>query len=90
MYGHKPTKRRDLASIKLPELHNNPLDLFPTKNDVIRKTFVHTKSLHSNFGQSETESAVLSRSAEQHQWLSPTKIDPNVRQHLLIKSFPPF
>lgn len=71
-------RRRDLHSIKLPELQNNPLDLFPTKGDVIRRTFLHTKSAKELSRRKSQNDDDVEDETSHTQWLSPTKIDPSV------------
>ncbi len=70
-------RRRDLPNVKLPELHNNPLDLFPTKGDVIRRAFLHSKST-TDIARTKDRDNNDSEEKEDQQWLSPTKIDPTV------------
>ena len=65
-------KRRKFDA-NLKKLENNPLDLFPTKGDVIRRTFLYSKSA------TDISKKLNSGSVEEEpQWLSPSKMDPSV------------
>jgi hypothetical protein len=59
--------------MKLPELENNPLDMFPTKGGTIRRVFSYSKS--SKEISRENKEGDKEKNSQQ-QWLSPTKIDP--------------
>lgn len=68
-------RRRDRLNEKLPELVNNPLEMFPTKGDSIRRTFLSSKSAtqisrENNEGDEEENSKQLG--------LRPSRIDSTV------------
>lgn len=68
-------RRRDPPNMKLPELENNPLDMFPTNGGTIRRVFSYSKS----FKEISRENKEGDKEENSHQqWLSPNKIDPTV------------
>ena len=79
----KAEKEIHSSSIKLPQLKNNPLDIFPTKGDVIRRAYVmNTSKTLSHLD--ESSNGVSNKSKNSH-WLNPDKLSSNV--NLIIFQF---
>ncbi len=71
-------KKFNPSSLTLPPLQNSPLDLFPTKGDIIRSNFIRKSSRRSNASKSLT-SIDDNNDEEGGQWLHADKIpDKNV------------
>ncbi len=74
-------KKFNPSSLTLPPLQNSPLDLFPTKGDIIRSNFIRKSSRRSNASKSliSTDDNNDDNNEEGGQWLHADKIpDKNV------------